>query len=448
MLRIWRRISLRQRIAVIVVLHAILLFGSLPVFLYALESQDNQMFIMPEAERVADIVAAFETTPPRAYPDLIAALDDGQMAVRRLPRLPVALDRDVDPPAIDLSGAEAEYRDALAGRPFRIEVNGTDILREIDDQPLLSRDPFRVLVALPDGTAIEIQRMAVTRIGKLANNLTGWILMVLLLDLVIIAWLVAEVTRPVDRLVRAVKHDDIEAMVIAEPREFAELGRAFHELRIRLNDMMEERTRIIAAIAHDFRTYLTRFELRSDFIEDEDERLATIRDLHEMRDLMDDALTFAHPDREEADDVGFDLATELEQAVAIRGGSGQTVRLLPGPDITVRASLPAFRRMMANLLDNAAQYAGGQCVVSWSQSDRTVLVAVEDDGPGIPTDRLKDVLEPFARLEQSRARNTGGVGLGLSIVHELAHRSGGNLRLENRAEGGLRAILQLPITPR
>lgn len=448
MLRIWRRVSLRQRIAVIVVLHAILLFGSLPAFLYALETQDNQMFIMPEAERVADIVAAFESTPPRAYPDLIAALDDGQMAVRRLPRLPAALDRDVDPPAIDLSGAQAEYRDALAGRPFRIEMNGADILPEIDDQPFLSRDPFRVLVALPDGSAIEIQRMAVMRLSKLANNLTEWIVLVLFLDLVIIAWLVAEVTRPVDRLVRAVKHDDIDAMVISQPREFAELGRAFHDLRVRLNDMMEERIRIIAAIAHDFRTYLTRFELRSDFIEDPEERAAMLRDLHEMRDLMDDALTFADSDREKADDAGFDLRAELEHAIAVRGGAGQTVRLLPGPDTTVRASPPAFRRMIANLLDNAAQYAGEECVVSWSLTRRSVLVTVEDDGPGIPADRLQDMLEPFARLEQSRARNTGGVGLGLSIVHELAQRSGGHLRLENRAEGGLRAILELPITPR
>ena len=327
-------------------------------------------------------------------------------------------------------------------------MNGADILPEIDDQPFLSRDPFRVLVALPDGSAIEIQRMAVMRLSKLANNLTEWIVLVLFLDLVIIAWLVAEVTRPVDRLVRAVKHDDIDAMVISQPREFAELGRAFHDLRVRLNDMMEERIRIIAAIAHDFRTYLTRFELRSDFIEDPEERAAMLRDLHEMRDLMDDALTFADSDREKADDAGFDLRAELEHAIAVRGGAGQTVRLLPGPDTTVRASPPAFRRMIANLLDNAAQYAGEECVVSWSLTRRSVLVTVEDDGPGIPADRLQDMLEPFARLEQSRARNTGGVGLGLSIVHELAQRSGGHLRLENRAEGGLRAILELPITPR
>jgi signal transduction histidine kinase len=217
-------------------------------------------------------------------------------------------------------------------------------------------------------------------------------------------------------------------------------------MRARLHTLLDERTRIIAAVAHDFRTYLTRLELRSDFIDDPEQRALAERDLSEMRHLIDDALTFARPGPEWGDKGAIvDLHDELSDIIDMRRELGEDIRLAGNcAGWHARATPLALRRMLANLLDNAGRYGGGAISIAVARSGGAIVIGVEDDGPGVPDDRLPDLIEPFMRLESSRARHTGGVGLGLSIVQALAHRFGGTLHLENRREGGLRAVLALP----
>ncbi|PNU05591.1 sensor histidine kinase [Novosphingobium guangzhouense] len=450
MLKRWRFGGLRQRIGVIVMIHALLMLGSVTFVVRGLASNGDRIWMVPDATRIAAIVTVFERAAPETYPDLIHALHDDRTNVRLLPGLPQTVLQEQFPEGHSRDVASA-YRNALAGRPFRVEARGQDISEALDDQPRYSSSPIRVFVALPNGHALEIERTTPAPVGRFLSNIASFAAIVLLLDLLVISWLAAQTTRPMDRLVHAVRRDDPKAMLLRGPREFAELGRAFHDLRGRLHGMMEERTRIIAAVAHDFRTYLTRLELRSDFIDDPEQRALASEDLREMRELMNDALTFARPDAAEstADSV-IDLTTELERAVALQRDAGTRVTLVAGEPVQIAAGGIAFQRMMANLLDNAARYGGARdggsgAQVRWVRADGHVLVIVEDDGPGVPAARLNDILEPFSRLEESRARHTGGVGLGLSIVQALAHRAGGDLRLENRAEGGLRAVLELPL---
>ncbi len=437
------RTTLRQRIGAIILLHALLLTGMLVAFVRLGPKDHDRLYMMPVPDRVAAIVTAFERAPPETYPDLVRAFQDDRQNVRLLEdRAPFAR-ADADTARSD---AAARYRQALGGRPFRIEANGHDILGSLAEQPLFSNSPFRVIVALPNGSAVEIQRAIPTPVSRFLKRLTIVGVAVLVLDILVIFWLAALTTGPVERLARAVRQDDPDGLVTHGPREMKELGGAFLQMRVRLHALLEERTRIIAAVAHDFRTYLTRLELRSDFIDDEEQRALAERDLLEMRNLIDDALTFARPGPEwGGQGAVIDLHAQLAEVLHTRREMGEQIRLV-GDCVGWRAKVTplALRRMLANLLDNADRYGGTAVTIGVARTGGTIFLSVEDDGPGVPDDRLPELVEPFMRLESSRARHTGGVGLGLSIVQALAHRFGGTLRLENRQEGGLRAILTLP----
>ena len=202
---------------------------------------------------------------------------------------------------------------------------------------------------------------------------------------------------------------------------------------------------MLAAIAHDYRTYLTRMDLRSEFIEDDEQRALAGKDIEEMRDLLSDTLTFA---RESAatdlDMATCDIRAELALVAEERLQRNQHVDVAPLPHaVHAHVSHISFQRMMANLLDNAVRYGGGQARILVEPDGPFIRIMVEDDGPGVPEPSLPRLTEPFERLEPSRARRTGGVGLGLSIVQALTQRYRGDLVLENRAEGGFRAILLL-----
>lgn len=438
-----RRTTLRQRIGAIILLHALLLAGMLAAFVRLGPKDQDRLYMMPVPDRVAAIVTAFERAPPQTYPDLVRAFQDDRQNVRLVENAASFAPVDAN---MAQTAAAARYRQALGGRPFRIEAHGQDILGSLAEQPLFSNSPFRVIVALPNGSGVEIQRAIPIPVGRFLKRLTMVGIAVLVLDVLVIFWLAALTTGPVERLAKAVRQDDPDALATRGPREMTELGDAFRQMRARLHALLDERTRIIAAVAHDFRTYLTRLELRSDFIDDPEQRALAERDLKEMRSLIDDALTFARPGPEWGEQGAvIDLHAELAEILRVRRELGEDIRLV-GDCAGWRANVTplALRRMLANLLDNAARYGGGGVTITVARTGDTIVMAVEDDGPGVPNDRLPELIEPFMRLESSRARHTGGVGLGLSIVQALAHRFGGTLQLENRREGGLRAILTLP----
>jgi signal transduction histidine kinase len=102
-----------------------------------------------------------------------------------------------------------------------------------------------------------------------------------------------------------------------------------------------------------------------------------------------------------------------------------------------------MRRAVRNLIENAIKYAGSAEVMV-TETARTVEIAVCDRGPGIPRDRFEDVFDAFTRLETSRNRETGGIGLGLALARSIVRDAGGNITLENRDGGGLVARITLP----
>ncbi len=221
-------------------------------------------------------------------------------------------------------------------------------------------------------------------------------------------------------------------------------GMAFLDMRNRLERQTQSRTLMLSGVSHDLRTPLTRLRLGLSML-DEDEVAPLVRDVDDMQRLLDGFLDFARSDA--GDNLEEVVPAEIVTAVlddAKRIGQAVTLGGIEG----ARAPLPlrplAIRRALDNLVNNALRY-GNNAEVGVSVTDRAIRFWVEDDGPGIPADMRDDAISPFVRLDPARNQNKGsGVGLGLSIVSDVARTHGGVLRLgESQKLGGLMAEIVL-----
>jgi signal transduction histidine kinase len=227
------------------------------------------------------------------------------------------------------------------------------------------------------------------------------------------------------------------------PHELRTIGDALARMRGQLVRHVEDRTRLLAAISHDLRTPLTRLRLRAEGIGEESERTKALADLEEMETMIAETLAFARADALEAKPERFDLAALVETAVDERVDLGRNVVYSGPASLVIEGRAGAMKRAIGNLIDNAVAY-GGSAEVRLDVSDAQIAILVADEGPGIPPDRIEDVFRPFVRLEPSRSRETGGAGLGLAVVRDVARAHGGDVILRNRPIRGLEAILTLP----
>jgi len=227
------------------------------------------------------------------------------------------------------------------------------------------------------------------------------------------------------------------------PREVRRVIRAFNAMQTRIHQLITDRTQALAAVGHDLRTPLARLQLRSDAIADPALRQAFETDITEMEAMVGSLLSYVggedDPEKPVRTDVAV-LAQTIVDDAADHGGAATYV----GDDHVEAVVRPiGLKRAIANLVENALHY-GHSARVAVIAEERVLLIRVDDDGPGIPDDRLAEVVQPFVRLDPARSRNTSGLGLGLAIVARAAEVEGGWLRLANRPEGGLRAEMRLP----
>src|SRR5690606_11009734 len=198
----------------------------------------------------------------------------------------------------------------------------------------------------------------------------------------------------------------------------------------------------LAAVGHDLRTPLFRLQLRLESLPDGEAREAMEVDLAVMVEMIDSLLAFLGWAKNTKSPQRTDIAVMLTTIADAFQDQGRDVDY-DGPDHLEIAARPlSLRRAVGNLVENALHY-GQRARVSLSRREGEVLIRVDDDGPGIPRDKLEEVLKPFARLDEARQRNTRGLGLGLAIVAKAVEREGGALLLVNRPEGGLRAEISL-----
>jgi signal transduction histidine kinase len=214
-------------------------------------------------------------------------------------------------------------------------------------------------------------------------------------------------------------------------------------MQARLRNLIENRTRLLAAISHDLRTPLTLLRLRTETVENKEERDKMLSTIGEMDSLIGTTLQFARDDSASEPRTEVDLAALVHSVVDDMTDAGLPVRMHAAAPILYRCQPVAITRAVRNLLDNAVKY-GKAGSAGIHVSPQAVEIDIDDDGPGIPEPELVRVLEPFYRLDESRSRETGGVGLGLAITQSIVQSHGGKLRLCNRPAAGLRASIVLP----
>ena len=269
--------------------------------------------------------------------------------------------------------------------------------------------------------------------------------------LIIVILSVRRITRPLRALSTAAEQlgrgESLPPLAESGPEEVRRTTQAFNAMQQRLTRFVQDRTRMLAAIGHDLRTPITSLRLRAEFVEDPETRQKILDTLDEMTRMTEAAIRFARDDAAAEATRRVDLTALIQSLVDDLADQGHDATFTPAggaPEKLDYSCRPtALRRVLQNLIDNALRYAG-HARVSLAVTADQILITVDDSGPGIPEEKLEQVFEPFVRLEESRSQDTGGVGLGLAIARSIAHAHGGELCLENRREGGLRATLSLP----
>lgn len=411
---------------------------------------------------VADRVASGQPLPQRMIVEARDLGEDGsgQHVVRRARfRRTWVSDQPLIPPGMTpwpevadqvarALSDEAAISDVRAGRR---RTSDHDELRQLR-LPAGTRAIEHIAVAgrLADGRWVTVRArlpVAGQRIGALLLGQTLVLFALLLGPLLFVAW---RVTRPLSRLVSAA--GDMRPGLLQEPvpetgpSDVRDLTRAFNDMRRRIMAMLLDKDRMLGAIGHDLRTPLASLRVRVEQIDDgllQEKMIATI---DEMTAMLNDILSLARAGQPHEQPQLTDLAAMLADIVDDYRMLDKPAELAAQGVIDSAVVRPvALARAVRNLIDNAIAYGGRAVVGLERQASGQTAIVIEDDGPGIAADRIADMLEPFARAEESRNRNTGGTGLGLALARAVVLAEGGELILANRQPKGLSATILLPL---
>ena len=232
-------------------------------------------------------------------------------------------------------------------------------------------------------------------------------------------------------------------MAIKGSSEILMAASAFNEMQSRLQRYVDDRTSMVAAIAHDLRTPLTRLRFRVEAAP-EDAQAKMNADIDQMEAMIAATLTFVRDAQADPQRTRLELSSLLESVVDDMAETGADVTVNGAEKVVIDADGLALRRLLTNLIENAVKY-GARARCTLSVHDRQAEIDIEDDGPGVPALELNRVFDPFYRREPSRSRQTGGIGLGLSVARSIARAHGGDVALANRPQGGLKAKVTLPV---
>lgn len=360
----------------------------------------------------------------------------------------------------DNQAADGEPAPAIAegladrlGEPFLVEGVWSRTHEKCEEEagPCLPR--YQVLARLGQGQAVwlgytpkphERQR----RFEQASLHRRDFLLIAIMAA---VAWLVVRLAlRPLQRMTEAAesfgRDIDHPSIDISGPVEVRRAACAFNAMQEDIRAYMAERTQILAAVAHDLKTPLTRMRLKLETCEDLALQQKIRTDLDTMQALLEEGLDLARSlDSKEATEA-VDLDALLQSLCDDFADIGLpvTYRGLSESGVVVAVRPKALARVFGNIIDNALKY-GGYARVSLDRQDGKAVVHIIDGGPGIPEEHLQNVLKPFVRVESSRSRETGGTGLGLAIAVNLLRPQQGKLELRNPPQGGLEVTVSLPI---
>jgi two-component system OmpR family sensor kinase len=396
-----------------------------------------------------------EFEPPPGFPP---GLRQGGMQ-ERFHRLDWELTTSPTPPAApaDQKTAASQQLAALLAQRLgvdrelvRVFVSEEPLSRgRFDDDPQLregftaawQRDPgeWRVLHSIAEPFPNAFQRQAL------------WLFAIGAVLMLPAAWLFARaLAAPLHRFAQGAERLGMDPhapqLPPSGPPEMQSAIDSFNAMQSRITRLLEERSQMIGAIAHDLRTPLMRLSFRLDGLESPlKEKVES--DIHEMKLMISAALDFLRDQAARRSRERLDLRLLVESVIDDQADVGHDVTLMEAESaaaVLIEGDPVALRRLLVNVVDNALKY-GERARVRLRIQGRHACIEVDDDGPGIPESLQQRVFDPFFRAESSRNRETGGIGLGLTTVRAIALDHGGGIELRNRKEGGLRVVVSLPL---
>jgi signal transduction histidine kinase len=335
---------------------------------------------------------------------------------------------------------------------FKTWINAENATPGLFQNPWSALQPvemgMKFSIRLPDGQWLNAVNRRTVQPDIWSDVATGSVLTSLIMVALVAFYISRRMSRPLraladgaDRLGRGETVSPLPNK--GGPEEVQRATQAFNAMGERIRRFVDDRTRMLAAISHDLRTPITNLRLRVELLEEGETKARMLETLDELRSTVEAALAFSREEvGEEA--VLADLSTLVQSVCDDFADTGQPVFFAEAPRLALVCRTSSLRRAVRNLVENAVAY-GGVARVSMERRGQEVEITIADDGPGIPDGEVERVFQPFVRLEVSRNRRTGGVGLGLSIARSVARGHGGDVRLYNRPEGGMDAIITLPV---
>ncbi len=303
-------------------------------------------------------------------------------------------------------------------------------------------------VELPDGQWLAFTMSLPDEGPRLSFNLMLALIVMAGIVALLTAWAARRLTAPLrvlsDAATRLGRNVEAPPLVASGSVEMRRAAEAFNDMQGRLRSLIKNRTLMLAAISHDLRTQLTLLRLRTEAAAASDDKERMLRTIGEMEEMLTATLSFARDEVQSEPNRLVDLGALVSSIVDDMADAGMPVITGKIADGAIGECKPAaLRRAVTNLIDNAVKY-GSKATVSIDAEPSGFTITVDDEGPGIPENQFSTVLEPFNRLESSRSRETGGIGLGLAIAASVSEAHDGKLSLSNRSQGGLRAQVFLP----
>ncbi len=314
-------------------------------------------------------------------------------------------------------------------------------------RPRLNVEQLMLAVQLESGkwfvATIEAPDLAPLAIKQTLN----FVLVASVLVLLVLFFQIRKITRPLSSLAAAAndigRGRSVTPLTEEGPADIRDTVVAFNQMNDRLQRFVSDRTRMLAALSHDLRTPMTSMRLRLELMDDGDEKQRLLESLDEMQQMSEASLAFVRHSGDVEPTQKADLTALVESVCDDLQDLGLAVQC-DRLDTVVMALRPvSIKRALRNLIENAVYYGERARVSLASTSDQAVITII-DKGPGIDPTEMESVFEPFVRLEQSRSRQTGGMGLGLSIARQVVRNHGGDVSLEN-LESGLKVVVSLPL---
>ena len=252
-------------------------------------------------------------------------------------------------------------------------------------------------------------------------------------------------TRPITALAKAAQKfgrgEYVEEFKPSGAAEIRQAGYEFDRMRKRIMRHLNQRSEMLSGISHDLRTPLTRMKLQTAFIEDKPLANKLTEDINEMEKMLNEYLQFTSSSFVEKDEL-FDLS-ELINGIIIKYNNENILKDIPSK-IYFNGRKNLIKRCLNNLIDNSIKY-GKKLNVELSKKKLSLIIKVEDDGPGIPESEYENVFKPFYKIDKGRADSKSSVGLGLSIASDIVRSHGGNIKLNKSSLNGLEVKIFLPV---